>query len=171
MDVNNYMAIYKEGEPKKKGLFETSMAYHKNPSSLIIPKALEQYFVNNLTPTDYINSADRSIFDFCNGVKKKSNFKLNLLKNYSGVQLCEEQQKVTRYIISKQTDNSGMLVKDFDDGRRVSVEANKLVIPLNSINLENQNPLEYPIDFDHYTRETNKLIEIINPSVKQQTLF
>lgn len=171
MDVNNYMAIYTNGSAKKKGLFETEMPFHKNPSSLIIPKALEQYFLNNLTPKEFIFNKENSIFDFCNGTKKKSNFKLNLLRNFGGIEIIEEQQKVTRYIISKQTDNSGLLVKDFNDGRRIAVEANKLVIPLNKINESNLKAIDYPIDFDYYLKETNKLIELIEPSVKQTTLF
>ena len=45
IDVNNYIGVYTNGKVKKKGIFETTIDYHKNPSYLIIPKALEAYFV------------------------------------------------------------------------------------------------------------------------------
>lgn len=177
MDVNNYLAI-KEGfdgtQPlkdyvKKKGLFETEMAYHKNPSFLIIPKALEQYFVNNLTITNYINNTNNSIFDYCGGVKRKSNFKLNLVQNFNGVELITPQQKVCRYFISKQNEISGVLFKDFDDGRRVSVIANTYVAPLDTITLKEAS--NYSIDYNWYEKETRKIIEQIEPSIKQLTLL
>ena len=167
MDVNNYLAV-KSGfdetkDPKdyikKKGLFETQKPFHKDPSSLVIPKSLEQYFINNLTPKDFIIDEKHSIFDFCNGVKKKSNFKLHLIREIGGVEVLTEQQKVTRYIITKGGDDSGALVKDFDDGRRVSVEAEKLVMPLNTIT-EPKASL-YPIDLNHYINETEKIINLI----------
>jgi len=171
MDVNNYLAIYTDGKAKKKGLFETEMPFHKNPSSLVIPKALEQYFINNLPPKDFINDRARNIFDFCNGVKKKSNFKINLIRNYNHAELIEEQQKVCRYIISKHPDLSGRLVKDFEDGRRIAIEAKNAVIPLNSINLKDLEATKYPVDFDSYTKSTQKIIDIIQPPITQQTLF
>lgn len=171
MDVNNYMAVYPNMETKKKGLFETEMQYHKNPSSLVIPKALEQYFLNKVPAATFITDEKRSIYDFCNGVKKKSNFKLHLVRNYNHAELVEEQQKVCRYIISKQTENSGLLVKDFDDGRRVSAQAGVQVIPLNVIRADQEKAALYDLDFDWYTRATNKIIQQIEPDVTQQTLF
>lgn len=171
MDVNNYIAVPIKGDPKKKGLFETDMLPHKNPSAIIIPMALEQHFINNLTPKDFIISPERSIFDFCKGVKKKSNFKLNLIRSYNFAELIEEQQKVCRYIVSKKTDNSGLLVKDFEDGRRVSAQANAQIIPLNIIRKEQEQASLYPLDYEYYVRETQKIIEIISPSTTQTTLF
>lgn len=171
MDVNNYMAIYTDGKTKKKGLFETEKAYHKNPSSLIVSKALEQFYLNETPIEQFISSDERDIFDFCNGVKKKSNFKLNLVRNYNHAELVEEQQKVCRFIITKQTDNSGLLVKDFADGRRIAAQAGVQVIPLNSIPAEYQKANLYPLDINFYTRATNKIINLIEPEATQQILF
>lgn len=167
MDVNNYLAVKSGFDDtkdekeyiKKKGLFETEKPFHKNPSSLIIPKALEKYFIKNLTPKDFIISKEHSIFDFCNGVKKKNNFDLNLLINVGDVEVKHPQQKITRYIITNNINNSGLLVKDFHDGRRVSVEAEKFVIPLN--NIEDTSIDKYPINFEHYINETEKVINLI----------
>lgn len=170
-DVNNYMAVNTKGDVKKKGIFEVDMPYHKNPSSLIIPMALEQYFLNGVAPEDYITRPDHNIFDFCNGVKKTSDFKLNLSKQFGGAELLEEQQKVTRYIVSKPHENAGRLFKDYHDGRRISIEAGKYIIPLNRINADQLQASLYPIDYDDYCKETRKIIEAISPTITQTTLF
>ena len=67
---------------KKKGAFETKMDYHKNPSFLVIPKAIEAYFVKGQDYRTFIKNHE-DLFDFFGGVKKKSNFNLNFyrLKN------------------------------------------------------------------------------------------
>lgn len=169
-DVNNYMAISTDGKVKKKGAFETEMFLHKNPSYLIVPKALEKYFVENKPITDFVKG-NQNIYDFCAGVKKKSNFKLNLCRDFNGTELREAQQRVTRFFVSKQTENSGILVKDFNDGRRVSVLANKQVIPCNRLNPEKLDANLYPLDFEWYVQECNKIIHKIVPPVVQSELF
>lgn len=171
MDVNNYLAINTNGELKEKGLFATKKEPHKNPSSLIIPKALIEYFTKKTQPKEFICGEERNIFDFCNGVKQKSGFKLNLIRNYNYAEIIEPQQKVCRYIISKQTNNSGSLVKDFTDGRRISAQAGVNVIPLNIIRKEQEQASLYPVDYSWYIKETNKLIQLIEPSATQQKMF
>lgn len=171
MDVNNYLAIYTDGKIKKKGLFETEMPYHKNPSALIIPKALQEFFINDVPVQQYIKNKENSIFDYCLGVKKKANFSLDLIRNYNFAEVIEPQQKVCRYYISQQSDTSGLLVKNFKDGRRVSVEANTQVETLYIIKPENTRVYKYNVDYDYYIRECNKIIETIKPSTTQQTLF
>lgn len=187
-DVNNYIAV-KEGftekyleNPedfvslskdyvKKKGLFETSMLFHKNPSALIIPKALERHFIIGEDITSFINNEDNSIFDYCLGVKKKSNFKLNLIQNFNFAELITEQQKVCRYIVANNDENSGLLVKDFNDGRRIMVHKDINVQPLDIIDTNYLQMGKYNVDKKHYLKQTNKIIEQITPSVVQQSLF
>lgn len=53
-DVNNYIAVNVDGEIKKKGCFATEIAWHQNPSAMIVADALEQYFVHNQLPETYI---------------------------------------------------------------------------------------------------------------------
>ena len=74
MDVNNYMAVDTKGKVKRKGrCFAYSMDpadkeldYHKNPSALVIPKALEQYFLYGTPVEKYIQECE-DIYDFCIG--------------------------------------------------------------------------------------------------------
>jgi hypothetical protein len=113
---------------KKKGLFETELDYHKNPSFLIIPKALSEVFINGGDYKEFINKHD-DIYDFCGGVKVKSNFTLNLYRAVNGFLKPEKQQKVTRFYASN---DGGFLFKDFDDGRIVGVLAKKKVEVMNN---------------------------------------
>lgn len=170
-DVNNYLAVYLNGDVKKKGLFETNMAYHKNPSALIIPKALATFFIEDIPVQDYIKNKENSIFDYCLGVKKKSNFSLDLIRNYNFAEVIEPQQKVCRYYVSEQSETSGLLVKNFNDGRRVSVEANTQVEPLYTIKPDMYEVNRYNINYEYYIKECNKIIENIKPSTVQQSLF
>lgn len=166
-DVNNYIAVYEDGHTKKKGIFETELMLHKNSSNLIIPKALDKFFIEGVKVEDTIKNSD-NIFDFCGAVKGKSNFDLNLYKNVNSIEIVEKQQKVTRFIVSNSKE-AGMLVKDFHDGRKISVMANTRILPANIIN-ETRAKL-YDINYNYYIKECNKIIENIIPPVTQTTLF
>jgi hypothetical protein len=74
-DVNNYIAVTEDGKSKCKGRFEyDNLALHKNKSFLIIPKALHAYFVNGISPEEFLKH-NREIFDYCGGVKIKGDWK------------------------------------------------------------------------------------------------
>lgn len=171
-DVNNYIAVDTKGNIKKKGLFETELFYHKNHSNLVIPKALEAYFLHGIPVETFITNFD-NIFDFCAGVKKKANFELNLFKQLNGVELVEPQQKVLRFIVSKPDEYTGKLYKQFNDGRKtdkVGIVASHLVKPLNKINTEHLDPKLYNIDYSFYITECKKIIDVITPKVTQAVL-
>lgn len=167
-DVNNYIAVDVKGKIKKKGMFETEMEIHKNPSNLIIPKAVGEYFLNGTPIADTINNC-ADIFDFCAGFKAKSDFKLNLYRSMGTSEIVEEQQKVTRYFVSNNSKESGLLVKDYLDGRKISVAANTLIQPLNKVIDKNAN--NYMINRDFYTRKANEIVENIVPKVTQIEIF
>lgn len=128
-DVNNYIAIYEnpDKKPKCKGRFEWEdqqdkkvSVLHKNKSFLIIPKAIYHYFVNNINPKDYLKQ-NRNVFDYCGGVKVKSDWKLLGISVDKGVINETQMQKTNRYYISK----SGVkLVKRHTtDGREIQIES------------------------------------------------
>lgn len=167
-DVNNYIAVDTSGKVKKKGQFETKLDFHKNPSFLIIPKAIEQYFINDV-PLEHSIKACEDVYDFCAGIKRKSNFSLNLYRHQGTVEIIEPQQKVTRYIVSDSKTEAGLLVKDFDDGRKVSAMANTLVQPVNEIT--DSNAKNYQLNYDFYIKAARKVVESITPTAVQTTLF
>jgi hypothetical protein len=77
-DVNNYMAITKDGKVKCKGAFEWEdlskkkvATFHKNKSFLIIPKAIYAFFVHGTKPEDFLDQ-NQNIFDYCGAVKAKA---------------------------------------------------------------------------------------------------
>ena len=84
LSVNDYIAKSTKGEIKRKGSFLTyedikSGMWHKDSSGMIIPTALEKYFINGVPVEDTINNCN-DIFEFCYGSKKqkaakKGNFK------------------------------------------------------------------------------------------------
>lgn len=140
--------------------------YHKNPSFNIIPLALEQYFVKNKDYATFILNHD-NFYDFCAGIKKKSDFKLNyyVIKNQ---EVCvEPQQKVTRYYVSI---NGGTLMKDYDDGRQVSVESQTLVTPCNKLSNELIKKHFNNINYNYYIHAVKDIIDKIQPKPKNLKL-
>jgi hypothetical protein len=86
-DVNNYMAVHKNGKVKCKGRFEWEdqekkkvAVLHKNKSFLVIPKAIYNYFIKGIDPADYLKS-NRNIFDYCGRLKAKGDFYFKALLN------------------------------------------------------------------------------------------
>lgn len=172
-DVNNYIAIDNDKKVKKRkgGAFayslkpeDNELEYHKNTSFLIVQKALEQYFINNIDYRIFIREHNE-IYDFLGAVKKTSAFDLiwHIYKDDKYLQI--PQQKVTRFYVSK----DGKLVKHFHDGRRVGVLTDWQVTPLNII--EKENAEEYDIDYTFYIKEAEKIISWVEGNKKQLKLF
>jgi len=74
--------------------------------------------------------------------------------------LKQKQQKVTRYFCSL---SGGILMKDYLDGRQISVNSQQLVTVVNKIE-----DIDYManIDYKFYFDETQKLIDKIIPKQK-----
>lgn len=116
-DVNNYIAVSLDGNYiKRKGaafIYKENpgeLELHKNFSQLIVPKALEAYFVHNVLPEEFIPNHD-NMFDFFKRTKIIKNHQL-LARKYDNIgNIIEEipMQRVTRYVIS------GSNVQDKED--------------------------------------------------------
>jgi hypothetical protein len=206
-DVNNYIGIFsprkakteedwlklKEDEPyylferredgfyyqptKLKGRYEIKMDWHKNPSGMIITKAVYNYFTQG-TPVEESVRGCNDFFDFCIGVKKKSDFEIVLCLVRDGIPVEEKQQRVCRYYISSE---GGKLVKDYGMAmmpisnkwgevthhelrrRTTSIEALALVTPANRIS-----DLSIPsgLNYNYYISEAQK--EITNTIGRNQ---
>lgn len=175
INVNNYLAVYTNGKIKRKGSFEiyedfvSMKSYHKNPSFLIIPLAIQEYFVNKTPIRDFIKN-HQNIYDFCGLTKRKGAYKLcQWDKNGNKT----EFGKIVRYYISK---SGGYLIKDYgivqnSKGKKIhkidKVEANNGVRVLNHIK-EGQ---IYDIDYTYYIKATEKIIFEIQGDRNQTTLF
>jgi hypothetical protein len=163
-DVNNYMAIHKNGKVKCKGAFEWEdlekkkvAVFHKNKSFLVIPKAIYQFFVNGIKPEDYLNS-NNNIYDYCAGVKAKAGWYFEERSLVDGNYFCNKLQKIIRYFISC---DGNKIVKRHNDGREIQIESGKwLQTVVNKI--DNSIPFEsYNIDKKYYLDEIYKQIEQI----------
>jgi len=178
-DVNNYIAIYKNGKVKCKGRFEWEdlekkkvAMFHKNKSFLIIPKALYAYFVNGILPEDFIEQ-NKNIYDYCGAVKAKSGWHFEERKIENGNMVSNKLQKIIRYYIST---NGCKLVKCHQDGREIQPEAGQwLQTTVNKLSPEFINFEDYNIDLKYYIENIYKeitQIEKVRPkSYAQLTLF
>jgi len=163
-NVNNYIAVYKNGKVKCKGAYEWEdlekkkvSVFHKNKSFLIIPKTIFAYFVNGIKPEDYI-SGNKDIFDFCAGIKAKGGWYFEERYIRQGELFNRRLQKIVRYYIS----NSGSkIIKCNPDGRNIQVEAGEwLQTVVNEVHPDE--PFEnYDINFKYYLEEVYKEINEI----------
>lgn len=178
-NVNNYLAVYTNGKVKRKGdMFEiyedfvTTKSFHKNPSFLVIPLALQEYFVNGVDYREFIKN-HKNIYDFCAVTKKKSDFELYWYDKKGNKHDCG---KITRYIINK---DGSYLIKDYGyvenkktgkkELKTTKVEANHGCQVLNKIT--DENALNYEIDYSFYIKKVEEIIFSIEGNNKQTTLF
>lgn len=172
-DVNNYIALYTDNKTKTKGRFEfENIPLHKNKSHSIIPRAIYNYFIHDISVEETILN-HRNIFDFCAGVRaKKSDIKGAShyeLQWIDGDKLASQKlSKTVRYYISKK---GKYLFKCYEDGSKAHVEA-----PLNlgkmkkdwkvtyfnkAIKYDNFD--DFGIDYSYYIYHAKKQItDIIN---------
>lgn len=177
-DVNNYMAVFKNGKVKCKGAFEWEeldqkkvSVFHKNKSFLVIPKAIYAYFVKGILPEDFLKH-NNNIFDYCAGVKAKGTWYFEERKIENSILVSNRLQKIIRYYIS----NTGTkLVKCNPDGREIQVESGEwLQTTINKLDKDVDFVL-YDINKKYYLEEIYKQIQQIEKvtprSIVQLSLF
>jgi hypothetical protein len=175
-DVNNYMAISKNGKVKSKGAFEWEdlekkkvAMFHKNKSFLIVPKAVYAYFVHGTKPEDFL-AANTNIFDYCGAVKAKGGWFFEERYIDNGQLITKKLQKINRYYISN---NGSKIVKCNNDGREIQIESGEwLQTTANKIDVSKH----YDINEKYYLEEIYKQIEGIHVTsftkqVTQLSLF
>lgn len=173
-DVNNYISLYTDGNTKCKGRFEWEdlqnhkySHLHKNKSHLIVAKAIYNYFINGIDPTEYIKS-NTSIFDYCAGVKIKGDWSFYESSIQDGEHVKNKLQKTIRYYISNK--GSKILKINNSDNRQIQVEAGKWM--QNVFNTYIEKPFEeYDINYDYYLENIMKEIRILEPKNQQLKLF
>jgi len=108
---------------KLKGRFDFhELQLHKNKSKLVIPKAIYNYFVNDMLPEDYLDE-NKNILDYCIGGKSKGDWK-QVSRNIKEGLLNEiDLQKINRYFISK--DGVKIIKVNKKDAREIQLEAGR----------------------------------------------
>jgi hypothetical protein len=164
-DVNNYIAVNKKGKYKCKGRFEfENLALHKNKSFLIIPKALFNYFVNDVPPERFLLE-NRNILDYCAGVKIKGDweFQQTCLRNKAIEKTV--LQKTIRYYISEK--GCKIMKVNKSDGRAIQLESGTWMQQDLSL-LIKKSWVEYDVDESYYLEKIYKEIDNICPKPNPQ---
>ncbi len=189
-DVNNYIAVVdkpeEEIEPqfpkstwydnwytihKSKGVFQVvpetngKIAYNKDWSQRIVPKALYKYFIYG-TPVKETILECTDIRDFTKRFRATAEWHTE----YTDTDAKQHKlTKTTRYYMSS---NGGKLYKKNKDGRKQLVEAKGRVTLLNKlpVDIETKNILDYKVDYSYYIKQCNDVIHVIE-NYGQQNLF
>jgi len=110
-DVNNYIAVSTDGfYVKRKGaafIYKEApgeLEMHKNFSQLVVPKALEAYFVDGVLPEDFIKNHD-NVYDFFKRTKiPRAYWLLEQDFDEKGNIVAEREiQRICRYAITGET--------------------------------------------------------------------
>ena len=164
-DVNNYLAIKTNGGVKRKGaafihkVAPGELELHKDFSMLVVQKALEAYFVNNVEPEEFIkNHSD--IYDFFKRTKVKRSDKLfsKVFDEKGNISSQEEIQRITRYYVSGYQEYDKETKNYFYYGSGITLI--KEMPPLVKVSKKLQDAYKkaveegYEKDFDSFKKET-----------------
>jgi hypothetical protein len=156
--VNDYIAVKTNGEIKKKGDFLTDFELHKNKSARVVPLALEQYFINGTSVSEFI-MGHRNIYDF--GMRQKANRDFHFEgKSETGTTI---YNKLIRFYVSI-TGEKLLKVKNKDCNTNAAaisqVEAGEWVMTVCN-HLKKDHPLDN-INYSYYIERAERIINKIN---------
>lgn len=152
-DVNNYIAVYENGNVKRKGAYEYDLDWSKNHGGMVIAKVVEKVLVEG-APIRKTVEQWPDIMDFMMRTKVPRSSYLAI--EHEGQQP-QQIQNITRYYIAQ---GGGRLFKWMpptktkpNEWRKIGVESGWGVQVCNNI----QDAGKLPVDFDYYIREVEKL--------------
>lgn len=156
-DVNNYIAIYKNGKVKRKGCYEYNVNIIDSVDQLIVPYVVEQYLVYG---KDIITTLkeEKDILKFC--LSKKVSKDYNVLYNNRII------QNLNRFIVSKK---GSYLYKKKVKGKNVTGNLSHIMKDNPVIIYNDFSNKDIDINYSYYKQEILKLIELFDN--QQQTLF
>lgn len=163
-DGNNYIAKYKDGGLKQKGVYAYNILYdgtsvgdiewHKNHSSIVVKKAATAHLVEGRKIDDFIKNHD-NIYDFflCTNVNRSSRLKWGETPT----------QRISRYLISNKGEPLIKVMpplKGKSNEREIGINKDYVTTIHNTVNSDD--PKDYDINFDFYIKETEKLTRFFN---------
>lgn len=155
-NVNNYLAISKEGKIKATGCFKwddsdkkAAGSLSKNKSFLVVRKAVSAYFLKNIEPEDYLKT-NRNIFDYCAGIQASDGWQFES----DGV---SSYPNVVRYFIS--IDGRENLSKwRHDGGQKIRIDSGYKITLYNEIT-----EIDFAsVNMDYYLEKIREEIAIVN---------
>lgn len=160
-DVNNYIAVFANESIYTKGAYEWyEKAVHKDQSMLVVPRAVQEYFVNG-TPIAETLRASTDIYEFCLSMRsaKGANFFMQTIatdENGNHEVFEQKLQRTNRFVV---VNNGGMLIKRFADGRETRIRSPYKMQVYNIIINEVDTPLTAEVNYAFYELECYKLIQ------------
>jgi hypothetical protein len=152
-DVNNYIAVFENGNTKRKGAYEYDMDWSQNHGGLVIAKVVEKVLVEGAPIRETIENWP-NIMDFM--LRTKVPRSSHLAIEYPGQQP-QKIQNTTRYYIAQGGGHlfkwMPPLAKKPGEWRKIGVESGWGVQVCNDI----KDAGKLPVDFDYYVREVEKL--------------
>lgn len=151
-DVNNYIAVYENGNVKRKGAYEYKLGWHQNAGGLVIPKVAEKVLIEGAPIRETVEQWPE-IMDFMLRTKVPRSSYLAI--EHDGVP--SQLQNITRYYIAE---NGGRLfkwlppLKGKQDWRKIGIESGWGVQVCNDI----RDAGKLPVDYSYYIREVEKLV-------------
>ncbi len=155
---------------KLKGRFDFhNLQLHKNKSKLVIPKAIYQYFVNNVLPEDYLEE-NKNILDYCIGGKSKGDWEQVSRYIKDGAFTEDKLQKINRYFISN--DGVKIIKVNKKDNREIQLESGRWVQTIFNVLKVEPKWENYNINKAYYMQAIETEINsILTVSTNQLKLF
>ena len=155
---------------KLKGRFDFhNLQLHKNKSKLVIPKAIYQYFVNNVLPEDYLEE-NKNILDYCIGGKSKGDWEQVARYIKDGAFAEDKLQKINRYFISN--DGVKIIKVNKKDNREIQLESGRWVQTIFNVLKVEPKWENYNINKAYYMQAIETEINsILTVSTNQLKLF
>ena len=144
LNVNSYLGVFKDGSYKEKGWFVTNPDLGNKVDFLALPKAVNNYLLNNVPLQDTFDKC--SIYDFCGAQKIGKNYDVF----YNGVQL---PQRLNVYYVS----NKGGYLLTRKHGSSNFSSLSKLQKTIVTVFNEYKDG-PYDIDYKYYTRNATKIL-------------
>ena len=177
-DVNNYLAVFTNGKIKYKGVFDYDYAnngdWHKNFSSLIIPKALKAYFIDGIRPARFITE-HADFYDFFKRTKFDKRTRLVQREFDKDNTLLQQTllQNITRYYVSRKGKNFVKIMpplKGKEEDREFVIESGYLCTEINSITQEKVNTMIEELDYGYYITKVLEIVHLIEDYVPIEEL-
>lgn len=160
-NVNNYICETESGKLKQKGFFVPKPILSNSVDELVIAKALEAYYIKNISPKEFIsnpNKYDLHIYDYCKSNKIGKDF----IVYHNG----EIQQQLNRYYFSKSAPY--LFKQKYGVGTMQHVNVGEGVEIFN--NYKQKEWFDYKINYQYYISKTQKIIDEID-NFNQLSLF
>lgn len=163
-DVNNYLAIFDDGSVKRKGAYciyddyVSGSLWHKNPSGTVIPKAVNNFYVNH-DPIEKTIDEEQNIYEFCYGFKKKRNFDFLIMTpnpDTGYVEVEKNEDRVLRYYVSK---GGSSLYKLYKDNRVLTLGKDRTFTTLQTVRKKDTYP---DLDREWYKQEAFDMVDQMN---------